>query len=179
MHITVLLIFCVAGCAFGYDERKESAPRDPGSIEGYPLMKDQVSGQYFYQIGVCDPRVYPNWTSVDCAGAGAFWGVSNDCLAKQLVIDKKACSDGPALAQQILRIPLCSETTRLHPGLSKKQVSKIFGSPTYSALMTCGGAPGVARWQCERVTYSCRNNGYAVTELQIWYSNNHVNSWGS
>lgn len=73
---------------------------------------------------------------------------------------------------------LCSNTTKLLQGMTKKQVAKLFGEATYSRMSTCGGAPGVARWQCESLRYPCLEpvlNRH--DEVILIFAGNHLNSW--
>lgn len=53
----------------------------------------------------------------------------------------------------------CGASTRLQMGLSKRQVARILGEPSGSRMETCGGAPGVRRWQCETLWYKCEGGG--------------------
>lgn len=53
----------------------------------------------------------------------------------------------------------CGASTRLQMGLSKRQVARILGEPNGSRMDTCGGAPGVRRWQCETLSYGCEGGG--------------------
>jgi hypothetical protein len=49
----------------------------------------------------------------------------------------------------------CSQTAELTVGMTRKAVRKLLGEVQESSMQTCGGAPGVKRWQCETLEFAC------------------------
>jgi len=74
------------------------------------------------------------------------------------------------------RLPLCKDITKLRLGMTKKRVSKLFGEPTYSSMMTCGGLLGKP-WPCEQLSYPCRSSSDFNSSIHVTYDHDRVNSW--